>query len=133
MAHERILVVDDEPQIVRLCVEMLTPLGFDVHGLTSSPEALTYLERETFDLLILDVKMPHVDGLTLLRRARELDPNLTAVIITGYATLDKAIQALSAGARGFILKPFGFDELTQAVEDALAQRQREQELSLIHI
>jgi len=127
MAHERILVVDDEPQIVRLCVEMLTPLGFDVHGLTSSPEALTCLERETFDLLILDVKMPHVDGLTLLRRARELDPNLTAVIITGYATLDKAIQALSAGARGFILKPFGFDELTQAVEDALAQRQREQE------
>ncbi len=127
MAHERILVVDDEPQIVRLCVEMLTPLGFDVHGLTSSLEALTCLEQETFDLLILDVKMPHVDGLTLLRRARELDPNLTAVIITGYATLDKAIQALSAGARGFILKPFGFDELIQAVEEALTQRYREQE------
>ena len=127
MAHERILVVDDEPQIVRLCVEMLAPLGFEVHGMTSSLEALTRLKSESFDLLIADVKMPQVDGLALLRQAREFDPNLTAVIITGYATLDKAIQALNAGARGFVLKPFGFEELTQAVKEALTQRQREQE------
>ncbi|MGQ9599298.1 MAG: ATP-binding protein [Anaerolineae bacterium] len=127
MVHERILVVDDEPQIVRLCVEMLAPLGFEVHGMTSSLEALTRLKSESFDLLIADVKMPQVDGLTLLRQAREFDPNLTVVIITGYATLDKAIQALNAGARGFVLKPFGFEELTQAVKEALTQRQREQE------
>jgi signal transduction histidine kinase len=127
MTSERILVVDDEPQIVRLCTQILTELGYAVQGVKSGLEALARLKAETFDLLVVDIKMPDVDGLVVLRQARDLDPNLTAVVITGFATMDRAIEALQAGARGFILKPFGFDELVSAIEGALIQRCREQE------
>ena len=127
MADERILVVDDEPRIVRLCTQILTELGYSVQGVHSGLEALTRLRAEAFDLLVVDIKMPDVDGLLVLRLARELDPNLTAVVITGSATMGRAIEALQAGARGFILKPFGFDELVSTIEGALLQRRKEEE------
>jgi signal transduction histidine kinase/DNA-binding response OmpR family regulator len=127
MAGERILVVDDEPRIVRLCTQILTEQGYVVQGVNSGMEALTQLRAEAFDLLVVDIKMPDVDGLLVLRLARDLDPNLTAVVITGSATMDRAIEALQAGARGFILKPFGYDELISTIERALIQRRKEEE------
>ena len=85
MADERILVVDDEPQVVQFCTRALTQQGYRVQGANNGGEALACLEAEGrsgagFDLLVVDIKMPDVDGLTVLRRARELDPNLTAVV-----------------------------------------------------
>ncbi len=127
MAGERILIVDDEPHIVDLCVQILVDLGYDVQGVTRGLDAQTLLESQSFDLLLADIQMPDLDGMTVLRRGRELDPNLTAVFITGYATMGRAIEALRAGARGFILKPFDIDELVSAVQEALAQRRQEQE------
>jgi signal transduction histidine kinase len=127
MAAERILVVDDEPHIVGLCVEVLLDLGYEVRGVGDGLQALACLEAEPFDLLLVDIKMPNIDGLALLARAHEHDPNLTAVVITGYATMARAIQAMQAGARGFVLKPFGVDELAMAVAQALDQRRKEQE------
>jgi signal transduction histidine kinase len=127
MAGERILVVDDEPFIVDLCVQVLVDMGYVVKGVTKGVEAQALLESESFELLLADIQMPDLDGLTVLRRGRESDPNLTAVFITGYATMSRAIEALRAGARGFILKPFDIDELASAVQEALTQRRREQE------
>ncbi|MGD8793012.1 MAG: ATP-binding protein [Anaerolineae bacterium] len=127
MTSERILVVDDEPQIVRLCIHILGELGYRVRGAQGGEQALQLLSNEAFDILLADIKMPDIDGIALLKQARALDPNLTAVIITGYATMDRAIDALHAGARGFVLKPFGVTELTRAVEQAIDQRRRELE------
>jgi signal transduction histidine kinase len=131
MTEEHILVVDDEEHIVRLCDQLLTELGYRVEGVTDGLQALACLEAETYDLLVVDAKMPKVDGLAVLRHGRGLDPNLTAIVITGYATMDKAIEALRAGARGFLLKPFDVDQLVSAVHDALAQRRKEQEHFLV--
>jgi signal transduction histidine kinase/DNA-binding response OmpR family regulator len=131
MANERILVVDDEHHIVRLCTEVLTSLGYTVEGVTDGLQALARLQTETYDLLVVDVKMPNIDGLAVLRQGRELDPNLTTIVITGYGTMDRAIEALHAGARGFIPKPFDYDQLTAAVQEALAQRRKEQEHTLL--
>lgn len=127
MANERILVADDEPQIVEVCVQMLSELGYQVRGVGSGREAIASLEAEPFDLLVVDIRMPDVDGLMVLRRALEVDPNITTVFITGYATMGRVIEALNAGARGLLLKPFGIDQLHEAIEAALAQRQKEQE------
>jgi signal transduction histidine kinase/DNA-binding response OmpR family regulator len=127
MAGERVLVVDDERQIVRLCTQALGEQGYAVEGENGGQQAMARLETSNFDLLVVDVKMPDMDGLTLLRQARALDPNLTAIVITGYATLDRTIEALQSGARRFLLKPFGFADLISAVESALTQREREQE------
>ena len=127
MATERILVVDDEPQIVRLCVQILSEMGYMTTGTEDGLEALAFLKDDPVDLLLVDIKMPEIDGLALLRQAREIDPNLAAVVITGYATMDRAIEALRSGARGFVLKPFGMNDLALAVEEALARRRLEQE------
>jgi signal transduction histidine kinase len=85
------------------------------------------LEAEPFDLLVVDVRMPDVDGLMVLRWGLELDPNLTTVVMTGHATMSRVIEALNSGARGFLLKPFGIGEFDAAIQAALAQRQKEQE------
>lgn len=127
MPPERILVVDNEPHIVRLCIQILSEMGYVVRGNGDGLAALASLREEPVDLLLVDIKMPGIDGLELLRQARELDPNLTAVVITGYATMDRAIAALRAGARGFVLKPFDLKDLSTAVEEALARRRLEQE------
>jgi PAS domain S-box-containing protein len=127
MPRERILVVDDEPTVVRVCVEILSEHGYEVQGATSGTEGLALLETESFDLLVVDIKMPDMDGLTVLRRAKGLDPDLAAVVITGYAALDGAIEALHTGAQGFVLKPFGIDQFALAVREALAQRRKDQE------
>jgi PAS domain S-box-containing protein len=127
MAAKRVLVVDDEAEILRLCTWILNQEGFAVEATSSGKTAITLLEKEPFDLLVVDIVMPDVDGLTVLRRGRELDPNMTAIVITGYATLDSAVEALQSGARGFVLKPFGIQELTAAVQEALVEQQREQE------
>ena len=127
MANERILVADDEPRIVEVCVQMLSELGYQVKGVYSGQEAIASLEAEPFDLLVVDIRMPDVDGLMVLRRALEVDPNITTVFITGYATMGRVIEALNSGARGLLLKPFGIDQLHGSIEAALAQRQKEQE------
>ena len=128
MPDGRILVIDDEPYIVRLCTQMLTQQGYAVQGVTSGWEAIARLEAESFDLLVVDIKMADVDGLTVLRRGRELNPNLTAVVMTAYVTMDNAIGALHAGARGFVPKPFDPPELILlAVNEALEEKQKEHE------
>jgi signal transduction histidine kinase len=127
MANERILIADDEPQIVQLCVQLLAEQGYQVKGVTGGQEAIALLEAESFDLLVVDIRMPDVDGLMVLRWGVALDPNLTTVMITGYATMNRVIEALNSGARGILLKPFGIEEFYAAIESALAQRQKEQE------
>jgi PAS domain S-box-containing protein len=127
MAGEKILVADDAPDIVGLCERVLSRKGYAVRGVTSGQEAIARLEAEPFDLLVVDIKMPDVDGLTVLRRGRAIDPRLTAVVITGHTTLENAIATLHAGAHGLVLKPFRGTELISAVRDALSQRNAEQE------
>lgn len=127
MPRERILIVDDEPTVVRVCTEILTQHDYEVEGATSGKQGLALVEAESFDLIVVDIKMPDIDGLTVLRRAKELDPDLAAVVITGYAALDGAIEALHTGAQGFVLKPFGIDQFALAVREALAQRKKDQE------
>jgi PAS domain S-box-containing protein len=124
---EKILVVDDEPSVVQLCLRVLTQRGYDARGLTSGRETIAFLESEPVDLLVVDIKMPDVDGLAVLRHARELYPDLAAVIITGFATLSSAVEALHAGAHRFVLKPFGVEEFAQAVQETLEQWHRDQE------
>jgi PAS domain S-box-containing protein len=142
VANERILVVDDQPLVAQTCADILAEAGYRVYAACGGREALDCLERERFDLLVADLKMPGVDGLTVLRRARGLHPGLAAVMITSYATMENAIEALRAGAQDFLLKPFDPDDLLRSVSEALAAvgreatlqvlRQKEQQLSSIY-
>ncbi|MBE7469942.1 MAG: hypothetical protein DPW09_11745 [Anaerolineae bacterium] len=122
MINQRILVVDDEKGVVHSCVRILERQGFTVSGLTDSQAALDLLRQESFDLLLTDIKMPRLDGLELLRLAKEIDPHLTVVLITGYGTMEDAINAIRLGAQGFLMKPFEPEELVSTIKNNLARR-----------
>jgi DNA-binding NtrC family response regulator len=120
--NEHILVVDDEPGVLAACVRTLTRAGYVVEGVGGSEAALDRLTQEVFDLLLTDLRMPGRDGLDLLAEAKELDPHLSVVMITGYGTMDDALRAIRLGAQGFLLKPFEPGELVEAVQDSLRRR-----------
>lgn len=127
MAVERILVVDDDAQVRELCTRILTRQGYEVYAVGTGEEALVCLAPQAFDLLIVDITLPDVDGDQVLRQAREIDPDLATVAITGYGNMENAIRALRAGAHEFIIKPFGLQEFVDTVDGALTARQRERE------
>jgi DNA-binding NtrC family response regulator len=122
MTGARILVVDDEPALVRLCADLLIEAGYQAHLAYSGRQALACLEQEWFDLLLLDLKMPDVDGLMVLRQAGEMQPGVVAVVMTSYVTQENALEARQAGAGNFLPKPFDPEDLLQAVGNVLAAR-----------
>ena len=122
-----ILIVDDEPNIVRLFERLLRREGYQVQGFTSPVEALAWLEHQTADLVLLDVRMPGMDGFQFMERARQLAPEMGVLIITAYGTLEMALEAVNRGADGMVLKPMeSAAQLRQAVQRALAVRQQKQ-------
>lgn len=133
----RILVVDDEETICELCVRTLRRYGYEVDSTTSSVQALEMLRQQAYDLLLLDVRMPQIDGLELMRRVRQFAPDIAIVVMTGYASVEAAIEAVKQGASDFLPKPFQLDNLRLAVSGALAKRAlvREQARSeaLLHL
>jgi DNA-binding NtrC family response regulator len=122
MSEPRVLIVDDEPDMVDNCVRILRRAGYRCLSATDPHRALALLEAERPDLLLTDLKMPEIDGLTLLRRVRELDPALPVVVITAFATIESAVAAIKDGAFDYLPKNFSVDQLTLVVERALRQR-----------
>ncbi len=118
----RILIVDDEESIVELLSSVCLRDDHDVASCTSSDEALTYLKANRVDLVITDIAMGPPDGLQLIREARESQPHLLAIAITGYAGRYGLEEVLAAGASDLMFKPFRMDELRARV--ALADERR---------
>lgn len=127
MAHERILVADDENDVRDLCQRALRRAGYDVIGAANGSQAIEVARTQPFDLLLTDIKMPVMSGLDAFRSIRVFKPELAAVVMTGYGTLESAIEALRLGVSEFVLKPFRPDDLTQAVGRALARHRMERE------
>ena len=118
-----ILVIDDQVGMREGCRRVLAPKGFQVKTAEHGVEGLRKLREGQFDLVLLDVMMPGMSGLELLERIREHDPNIVCVMITGFATVDLAAQAMKQGARDFLPKPFTSDELLEVVHRGLDERQ----------
>ena len=116
------LVVDDEPEIRELLVEFLRGKGVPVASASDGRAAVTALQREParYNFVITDLALPGVDGLGVLRAARDANPSCQVVIVTGYASLDSAIQAVRLGAYDYITKPFSLGQI-----DVILQRLRD--------
>jgi PAS domain S-box-containing protein len=127
MNHEHILVVDDEPSIARFCARILSQAGYAVRECTDPERALELLDQEPFDLMLVDLTMPKLNGLELIRQAKVKNPSAAAIIMTGYGTLHNAIDALQVGARRFLLKPLEPQEILTEVNQALIEYRQEQE------
>ncbi len=113
----KILVIDDEPIVRISCERTLAPEGYNVTVAASGKEGLEMLEKETFGLVLLDLKMPDMDGIEVLDNIKKKWPDTKVVMVTGYSTVDTAVQALRFGAFNFIEKPFTPDTLIKAVKE----------------
>lgn len=114
-----VLVVDDEEVAVRNLRYALEKEGYDVVGVNNGAAALTSLEERHFDVVLTDLRMEKIDGMQVLRRAQELYPDTPVIIITGYATVSSAVDAMKEGAYHYVAKPFRLDEVRLVVRDAV--------------
>ena len=115
----RIVVVDDEPTIVLMCRRVLESQGHAVRGFTDVQAALSQLEAEEADLLVVDYKMPELNGIEFIQRAWAMRPGLRVVMITAHGTREVIGQATQSGVKTVVLKPFTPAELAQGVAAAV--------------
>jgi DNA-binding NtrC family response regulator len=118
----RILIVDDEPEILGTLEEALTGLGYAVRAVASAREALARVEIELFDLALIDIHMPGMSGLELLRQLKQRDSALEVLMMTGDPTVESAVEAIKEGAFDYITKPLVLDELHHLINRALERR-----------
>ncbi|MBI4488928.1 MAG: sigma-54-dependent Fis family transcriptional regulator [Deltaproteobacteria bacterium] len=118
-ARERILVVDDEENVVVLFKRILEKEGYEVESAASGEEALGWLETDWFDLLISDLKMPRMDGLEFIQKAKTLRPSVPCIVLTAYGTIESAVAAMKKGAYDYLAKPANIEEIKLVVKKAL--------------
>jgi len=115
----RILIIDDDIAVLESCEGILEDAGYLVTTATDGASGLRMLQHRTFDLLLVDLKMPGMSGLEVLRAARESNPDVVVIIFTAYGTIETAVEAIKSGAFNYITKPFTAGELAVAVEKGL--------------
>lgn len=131
MAKWRILIVDDEEGMLEVCAECLSAIDADIVTELESARAARRLEAESWDLLIADVRMPGVDGVEMLRLAREQDPELAALMITAFANVETAVECMKLGAADYIAKPFLPEDLLASAHRLLEAKRLRDENSLL--
>jgi DNA-binding NtrC family response regulator len=119
MQNAKILIVDDEKVTLKNLEYIMKKEGYEVVGTQSGAHALKLLEEQPFDVVLTDLKMEKVDGLQVLKRCRELYPDAEVIMITGYATLESAVQTMKHGAFYYVAKPFKLDEVRKVVKEAI--------------
>ena len=115
MEGKPILIVDDEKNICLTLSRALEVLGIETASALNGEEALAKLKEREFGLILLDLKMPGMDGMEVLRRVREIRPDIRIIIITAYGTVESAVEAMKLGAVDFIQKPFSPEEIRELV------------------
>jgi two-component system OmpR family response regulator len=118
MQNFRVLVVDDEVDFLEAFVDRLKMRGLDARGVESGEEALELLKRQEFDVVVLDVKMPGMDGVETLREMKRNWPIMEVIMLTGHASVESGIEGMKLGAYDYIMKPADIDELMEKMQQA---------------
>lgn len=124
----KILIVDDELVVRDSLGKWFTEEGYTVHAVGSAHEALNSFQPGAWDVALIDIKMPGMDGIELQNRLHQADPDLIVIVMTGYASVETAVQALKQGAYDYITKPFDPDELVHSIGNAIEHRRAQREV-----
>jgi DNA-binding NtrC family response regulator len=119
---EKILLVDDEREFLTVMSERMAARGMDVTTADSAQEALQKVESGTYDAIVLDLKMPGMDGIETLKAIKMRNPTLQVILLTGHATLEKGVEAMKLGAMDFVEKPADLNTLTEKIRTAKARK-----------
>lgn len=118
----RILLVDDEIVFVETLAKRLNKRGFDVSYVTGAKEALSRIKNEPYDVAVVDVRMPEMDGITLLGEIKQVQPLVEVLLLTGYASVQSGIEGMKKGAFDYLMKPTDMDELVKKIRDAYERK-----------
>lgn len=127
MESMKLMLVDDEERFLATTKKLLGKKGVEVLTATSGGEAMNLLSRHNVHVVILDVKMPGMDGITTLKWIKQLYPLTEVIMLTGHATVESAVEGLKSGAFDYLMKPADIDDLLEKAEEAFSKRQRLEE------
>ena len=119
---EKVLLVDDEKEFLEIMSDRMKARDMEVTTATSAQQALEIIERESFDAIILDFQMPGMDGMDALKAIKAKKPELQIILLTGYATIEKGVEAMKIGATDFIEKPADLEVLAEKIKNAKAEK-----------
>ncbi len=122
MSEGKILLVDDESDYIEALSERMCLRDIEVLTASNGLEALELVEREDFDVVVLDMMMPGIDGLETLKRMLQLDENLQVIMLTGHATVQNGVEAMKLGAKDFLEKPVNIEKLLEMIKEAKINR-----------
>lgn len=132
MNEDRILIVDDEEIICHVLERRLTKEGYLCITAQNGKEALTHFYKNSFSLIISDIKMPEMTGIELLQKVKAIDPRMKMIMVTAYPEIDLAVNAMRQGAYDFIIKPADLDLIVMSVKKALDSKRLEEEIEAYH-
>ena len=119
---EKVLLVDDEKEFLEIMSDRMKARDMEVTTATSAQQALEIIEKESFDAIILDFQMPGMDGMDALKAIKAKKPELQIILLTGYATIEKGVEAMKIGATDFIEKPADLEVLAEKIKNAKAEK-----------
>jgi len=122
MDKPRVLIVDDEEDFVETMVKRLRSKGLEAEGVLRGSEALRLLENNEFDVCVLDVRMPGMDGIETLAAMKKKKPSMEVIMLTGHGSVESGIQGLQLGAYNYVMKPVPFSELFQQIQQAYERK-----------
>lgn len=125
MQKIKILLVDDEPDVTRILSKRLGRRGYECQAAANGQEAVDAMTQFAFGVIIMDVKMPVMDGMSALQIIHSRWPKTQIILLSGHADMQLAVQAMSEGAFGYLMKPVDIDELLFKIEDAVTQARLE--------
>jgi len=125
--HARILVVDDDESIRKILSTILEDEGYSVDTAQDGKEALERSNREFYNLALIDVRLPDIEGVVLLTKLRETTPRMRKIIITGFPSIQNAVEAVNNKADGYMLKPFDISKILEMIKEQLKKQQQEKQ------
>ena len=124
-----ILVVDDEPSIRKVLTAILEEKGYSVETAENGKEAISKSKTKFYNLALIDIRLPDTEGVKLLTEMKETKPKMAKIIITGYPSLQNAIEALNKGADAYIIKPLNIDKTLATIEENLEKQRKAQKMT----
>lgn len=127
--NARVLVVDDDENIRKVEVAILEDQGYTVESVGTAKEAIEKSKRKFFNVALIDIRLPDMEGIELLTKFRDTTPKMRKIIVTGYPTLQNAVEAVNKGADAYIVKPFDVEKVLNTIEQQLSKQEEERRFS----
>jgi len=121
----RILIIDDDENIRKVLTTILEDEGYDVESVDTAKKAIERTRRKFYNLALIDIRLPDMEGIELLTKMKNTTPKIRKLIITGYPTLQNAVEAVNRGADAYIMKPFEMEKVLEEIKDQLKKQQNE--------